>query len=135
MQVTIDLSAPEHHPKSKLPKALRDMWYSRVKGEGLLSLIEAYGCPNTGGEHTFRFTADRADSVAWLDLFQETYPDTAPEIMIIKKHIHAAFVRGAGLNSRGNLQVKLKAITQQFGYNGEIVTRPWFWTEAWEEVN
>lgn len=133
MKVTLDLSAPCHHPVSKMPKALHNLWYGRNTSDDLLSLISAYGCPHTGGEHTFRFTADRADAVAWLDLFQEANPEIEPEIMIIKRKIHAGFVQGTGLNHHGDLKIVLKEIMKQVGYNGELVQRSWFWTPAWEE--
>lgn len=134
MQVTIDLSAPCHHATSKMPKALHALWYGRGNSDDLLGLISAHGCPHTGGEHTFRFTADRADAVAWLDLFKEHYPDVEPEIMMIKRKIHLAFVQGHGLNSRGDLKVVLKELTKQVGHNGKLLQRGWFWTPEWEET-
>lgn len=133
MKVTLDLSAPCHHAFSKMPKALHNLWYGRGTADDLLSLIPAYGCPHTGGEHTFRFTADRADAVAWLDLFQEVNPEIEPEIMMIKRRIRLAVVQGAGVNSQGDLKIVLKEITKQIGHNGELIHRPWFWTPAWEE--
>lgn len=132
MQVTVDLSSPEQHPTSAMPKAMRQLWY---RNDGLLKLIEAYGCPNSGCEHTLRFTADRADVIAWLDLFVETYPETYPDIHMVKERIRLAFVQGNGCRPDGSFMIKLKDITRQVGYNGEIITRRWFWAPFWEETN
>ncbi|QGH72035.1 hypothetical protein N1M2_172 [Klebsiella phage N1M2] len=132
MKVTVDLTAPESHPTSKLPKALREFWYFK-DGEELRRLIDYTGCPNTGCQHALRVWGERADVTAWLDLFQETYPETEPEIMLIKSKIRLAFVHGTGLNKLGGLTVDLKTITRQVGYNGEILTRPYFWAPFWEE--
>lgn len=131
MQVTLNLDTPEHHPTSAMPRAIRELWY-QPRREGLLALISSYGCPHTGGQHKFHFTAERADVVAWLDLFQEAFPNTAPEIMVLKRRIHLAVVHGTNTNSSGDLRLELKAIERQFGYNGEVITRPWFWTPEWE---
>lgn len=133
MKVIVDLSAPEQHPKSAMPKILRQFWYSDGKSKDLRSLIDYGGCPNTGCWHKFWIKGDRADVVAWLDLFQDMYPDSAPEIMIVKKNIHTAFVHGKGVNQAGNLNITLSTITRQLPYKGELINRPWFWTESWEE--
>ncbi|AEV89655.1 hypothetical protein OBP_218 [Pseudomonas phage OBP] len=132
MNVTLYLDTPEHHPTSKMPRAIRELWYSNRR-EGLLSLVEGYGCPHSGCEHRFHFTAPRADVVAWLDLFVEEFPDCSPEVAILKSKIRIGFVQGIGVDSRGNMRLVLKTIQRQVGYNGELLSRPWFWTPEWEE--
>lgn len=128
MQVMLNLDTPEHHPTSGMPKAIRELWYSR-RGEGLLGLVNAHGCPNSGCQHKFHFTAPRADTVAWLDLFLEQYPNCEPEVMVLKKAIRNAFVQGKGLNSNGNLHLVLNRIPRQVPIKGVLIQRPWFWIE------
>ncbi|UQT02741.1 hypothetical protein YUBABA_00900 [Serratia phage vB_SmaM-Yubaba] len=132
MKVTVDMSAPEQHPTSLMPKALRAFWYFK-EGSELRKLINYTGCPNTGCQHTLRIWGERTDVIAWLDLFQETYPDTAPEILIIKNKIRMGVVHNKGVKEDGSIFVDLKAVTRQVGYNGEILTRPYFWAPFWEE--
>ena len=127
--VYVDLSAPESHASSAMPKALRDLYYSGKRGDTLLSLIESTGYPHNGGSHTLKVFGKRYDVVAWLDLFLDQYPDTKPEIDIIKKTIRTRFLH----EPDGRLfQIKLGSFTRQFGYKGEIITRKWFWWEGCE---
>lgn len=130
MKVLVDLSSPEQHPTSWMPKAMRALWY---RNNGLLDLINPRGCPNNGCEHTFHFSAERADVVAWLDLFVEEYPLTLPDIRVVKERIHKAFVYGTDCRPDGSFSIKLKSIKREVEYNGETLTRPWFWAEFWEE--
>lgn len=134
MKVTLNLDTPEHHPTSGMPRAVRDLWYGR-RGDSLTDLIDAQGCPNSGCEHKFHFSAERGEVVAWLDLFEETYPNTAPEVAILKRQIKRAVVYNEGVDSNGNVKVTLKKITRQVPFNGEMIERPWFWTEDWEKEN
>lgn len=132
MQVYLNLDVPEHHERSAMPRAIRELYYSH-RNDGLLNLIKSYGCPHSGGQHKLHFTAERADVVAWLDLFLETFPGTKPEVDMLKKRIHNAFVYKTGCNSEGNLRLELASQVRQHGYLGEIIMRPWFWTSEWEE--
>lgn len=132
MKVLVNLSSPEQHPTSWMPKAMRELWY---RNNGLLDLIEPHGCPNNGCEHTFYFSGERADVVAWLDLFVDAYPLVLPDIHVIKERIHKAFVYGTDCAVNGNFKIKLKSIMREVEYNGETLTRPWFWAPFWEESN
>lgn len=126
MEVFLNLDVPEHHHSSAMPRAIRELYYAH-RNDGLLSLVNSYGCPHSGGQHKFRFNGERKDVVAWLDLFLDQFPQTKPEIDAIKKRIHNAFVYKTGCDSKGNLHLDLKTLTRQHGYNGEIILRPWFW--------
>lgn len=127
--IYIDLSAPESHATSAMPKALRDIYYSGKRGDTLLGLIESTGYPLRGGTHALKVFGKRPDVVAWLDLFLEHYPDTKPEIDIIKKEIRKIFIHEP---DRRLVQIKLSQFTRQHGYNGQLITRKWFWTEHHE---
>ena len=49
MEVTLDLSCPEHHHSSKFPKAIRELIY-RKEHDDLFSMIpNRYCSPHSGG--------------------------------------------------------------------------------------
>lgn len=126
MEVVLDLSVPEHHKTSHMPYAMRQMYY----GNGMLSrLISMHGYPNNGGQHTCTINGDRADVVAWLDLFLEEYPDTKPEIDIIKRTIRREFINSPLTHC---LRIKLADFTRQHVYKGQFISRKWFWHPACE---
>lgn len=131
MEITVELTAPEQHPTSAMPKALRTFWYSSG-GDDLRKLINYSGCPNTGCQHTLRIWGKRVDVLAWLDLFEESYPGVEKEIAMVKREIHKSFVQ-TGAGSTKPARIKLANITRQVGYNGELITRRWFWAPFWEE--
>lgn len=126
MKVTVVLSAPEHHKTSHMPFALRQMYYG---GDTLTRLIDMSGYPNNGGQHTCTISGDRADVVAWLDLFLEEYPDAKPEIDIIKRAIRREFINSP-LTHR--LRINLSDFTRQHVYKGQFISRKWFWHPACE---
>lgn len=132
MDFRIEMSSPEHHPRSGMPKALRDLFYGQGR-DGILSLIRSNGCPHNGGQHTLTIWGERADVTAWLDLFGEQFPEAGKEVAILKANIRKEFVHHS--NNAGIHVVSLAKITQQHPYKGELISRPWFWTEAWEEEN
>lgn len=121
MEVTLNLSAPEHHDTSHMPRALRNLFYYK---DDLCRAIDLYGRPNTGGQHRCTVVGKRADVVAWLDLFLEEFPDTKPEIDTVKRHIRQSFIR----NPDGKtLHVTLADFTRQHVYQGGFISAPWFW--------
>lgn len=126
MNVIVELTSPEHHASSAMPAALRDLYYHH---DGLTRMIKHYGCPNTGGQHTCTISGERADVVAWLDLFLEEHPKTKPEIDIIKRTIRREFVNSPLTN---RLHVKLGRFNRQHAHNGSLISRPWFWHESHE---
>lgn len=121
MEVTVVLSVPEHHKTSHMPYAIRQMHYGNDNLSGMISMS---GYPNNGGQHTCTIWGDRADVVAWLDLFLEEYPDTKPEIDIIKRTIRREFINSP-LTHR--LKVDLREFTRQHVYKGQFISRKWFW--------
>lgn len=123
MEVTLELTAPEQHKTSHMPYALRQLHYHN---DELSRIINMQGCPNTGGRHTCTVRGERADVVAWLDLFLEEYPDTKPEIDIIKRTIRREFINSPLTH---NLKIKLSDLTRQHVYKGQFISRPWFWHE------
>lgn len=123
MEVILNLSTPEHHKTSHMPYAIRQMYY----GNDMLSrLITMNGYPNNGGQHTCTISGDRADVVAWLDLFLEEYPDAKPEIDIVKRTIRREFINSPLTHC---LRIKLSDFTRQHVYKGQFVSRKWFWHE------
>jgi hypothetical protein len=127
MKVHLNLTSPEQHYKSAMPKALRDLHYGR---SGLISLIDHTGCPNNGGQHTLTVSGERQEVVAWLDLFLEQYPETKPEVDILKRNIRREFINSPLTNS---LKITLSKFMQQHSYEGTLVSKPWFWAQHWEE--
>lgn len=127
--VYIQLSSPQQHPTSAMPKALHDLYYGGEVENDLLRLIQFTGYPHNGGSHTFTVFGERYDAVAWLDLFLERFPETKPEIEIIKKEIRKVFLHEP---SKRILYIKLSEFKRQHGYNGQLITRKWFWTEHHE---
>lgn len=127
MHVTVNLSAPIHHERSGMSKALHNLYYGR---DTLLSMITHNGYPHHGGEHALTISGGRVDVVAWLELFGEQYPDCAPEVAILKHRIRTHFVQNP---TDPRFRLELRKIERQLPYNGELVMKPWFWTPAWEE--
>jgi hypothetical protein len=124
MNVVLDLTCPERHSTSEFPTAVRKLYYNRHEHADLLSMIESYGSPNSGGFHRLEILGTRADVTAWLDLLLEEFPGIKPEIDILKRHIRSEFIRSP-MTYRYSLS--LKEIKRQHGYNGELYSRPWFW--------
>lgn len=129
MKVIVKLDSPQTHERSHMGTVLNKILYSR---DDLLSMINYTGCPHNGGQHTLTVRGDRGDVVAWLDLFQEAYPDIAPEAMIIKSRIRTEFLRNVK-DEDHVIRIDLNKIERQLPHNGELVSRPWFWTPKWEE--
>lgn len=124
--VYVELSAPQQHATSAMPKALHDLYYGGKVGDELLKLIQFNGYPHHGGSHALTIIGERYDTVAWLDLFLEHYPETKPEIDVIKKEIRKIFLRDP---SKSRVFIKLQDFTRQHGYKGDLITRRWFWHE------
>lgn len=126
MQVYLDLTCPEHHHGSNFPKAIRNLIYT-YRNDGLLSLApNSYCSPNSGGQHRLTMSGKRADIIAWLDLFSETFgKDVGPEVAIIKHRIRTYFIQNSTAPS---YHLKLKEIERQIPVHGELKMRPWFWT-------
>lgn len=130
MNFRIDLSSPEHHERSGMPKALRDMYYGN---DTIRTLIKSAGSPHNGGQHTLTIWGERREVIAWLDLFNEEYNNVQQEIAIIKNEIRKAFVRQP--DALGLQVIVLREIKRQLPYNGTLESRPWFWSPSWEEDN
>lgn len=128
MKVTVALTAPEHHKTSHMPTALRQMYYQSGYDE-LCSLIDMTGYPHNGGSHSCAISGERADVVGWLDLFLEAFPDTKPEIDIIKRTIRREFVNSPLTH---HLRIDLSDFTRQHVYKGQFISRKWFWHEECE---
>lgn len=126
MNVIVELTAPCHYSTSAMPKVLHDLYYHR---DGLLSMINHHGCPHNGGQHTCTVSGERADVVAWLDLFLEQYPEVQPEIDVIKRTIRREFINSP-LTTR--LHIKLGRFNRQHAHKGSLISRPWFWHESHE---
>lgn len=129
MKVIVKLDSPQTHERSHMGSVLNKMLYGR---DDLLGMINYTGCPHNGGQHTLTVRGERCDVVAWLDLFQEAYPDIAPETMIIKSRIRTEFLRNVK-DEDHVIRIDLNKIERQLPHNGELVSRPWFWTPKWEE--
>lgn len=126
MDVTVVLTVPEHHKTSHIPHAICHMHYYN---DTLPHLINMHGCPHHGGQHTCTINGKRADVTAWLDLFLEEYPNTKPEIDIIKLTIRREFINSP-LTHR--LKINLSEFTRQHVYKGQSISRKWFWHPACE---
>lgn len=126
MEVTVILTVPGHHKTSHMPHAIRQLHYGNDNLSGLISMS---GYPNNGGQHTCTIWGKRPDVVAWLDLFLEEYPDTKPEIDIIKRTIRREFINSP---STRRLKVDLREFTRQHVYKGQFISRKWFWHPACE---
>lgn len=77
----IDMSYPEH---TQFGKKLNKMWYNSK----VYTLVEYHGYPHNGGEHTFWFKAKKADALAFLDIFDETF-GAGPETVWVRECIEA----------------------------------------------
>ena len=128
MRVRLDLTSPEHHDNSAMPKVLREMLYG---DHPLLEMIEWTGCPNTGCEHKLIVSGERSEVVAWLDLLKESFPQISEEMNPIKRKIHLEFIK----NPSSTLRVSLKEQTRLVNIEGDVVSKPWFWTKEWEKWN
>lgn len=129
MKVYVDLTSPEQHDTSAMPKTLRRVLYGNP---GLLRLIDNTGCPNTGCEHKLSIKGESSDVIAWLDLLADEYPDVTPEVLTIKGKINIGITEGK-VGNNGYLTIKLRQITRHHRVGNELVIRPWFWTPSWEE--
>lgn len=125
MEVTLDLTCPEHHYSSKFPKAMRELIY-RQEHDDLFSMIPNRQCsPHSGGQHRLTMRGKRADVVAWLDMFSETFgKDVGPEVAILKHRIRTYFIQNT---DKATYSLKLKDIERQIPVHGELKMRPWFW--------
>lgn len=130
MKVYLDLTSPEYHETSAMPKILRHILYHNST---LVNLIENTGCPNTGCQHKLIIKGEHTEVFAWLDLLVELYYDVTPEVMVIKHRIRDAVLSGKEINGNGYFTVKLNQITRMVPIDGGIVPRPWFWSPSWEE--
>lgn len=124
-KLRVILDTPEHHETSGMPKAVRHLWYNN---SSLANMIAHNGCPNTGGQHKLHVEGEAHEVIAWLDLFVEAYPATMPEIMMVKKEIRAKRMDAMGSEGNGTIVVNLNKIQRMFSENGEVVSKPWFWT-------
>lgn len=125
MEVTLDLTCPEHHHSSRFPNCIRELIY-RQQHDDLFSLIPNRHCsPHSGGRHHLTMRGKRADVVAWLDMFSETFgKDVGPEVAILKHRIRTQFLHHPTDKS---YHLKLAKIVRQTSVHGELKLRSWFW--------
>ena len=125
MHVYLSLTCPEHHETSKFPNAIRQLIY-RQEHDDLFTLAPGRYCsPHSGGQHRLTIHGKRADVVAWLDMFSETFgKDVGPEVAILKHRIRTYFIQNA---DKPTYDIKLSEIERQVPVNGELQMKPWFW--------
>lgn len=125
MKVFLDLTCPEHHASSGFPRAIRQLIYMQEHDELLSMAPSRYCSPHSGGQHRLTIQGKRADVVAWLDLFSETFGKAvAPEVAIMKHRIRTFFIQNTTAVS---YDLKLRNIERQIPVNGVLEMKPWFW--------